>query len=580
MAYQVLSRKWRPQKFEDVIGQQHVTSTLQNSIEQDRLAHAYLFTGPRGIGKTTTARILAKYLNCKNPKDLNPCNECKNCTEITAGRSFDVREIDGASNTGVDNIRDLREEVKYPPTDGDFKIYIIDEVHMLSTSAFNALLKTLEEPPSHVKFIFATTEPEKVLPTIISRTQRFDFKRIPLPKIIGLLKTICESEDVDISDGALTLIARKADGSMRDAESLLDQVISFSGEEVTDESVASILGIVSYDLYLHLSEILHEHDVSGALDLISEVMSAGYDLSEFLDGLSDFWRNLLVLDSTDDYSLLDVPDSYREEFESAAAEYDSRDLLRLLNLTLSAQQQFRDARSHRIFVENFLLKLVHFTESITLDQLAGDGKGGSPPESTPSEKQTEESKSSKSSSGTTSKTRRNIGQKKTRLPGSEDKSGKVSDKSGQKSANPTGKSGQNPGKPAVESAKKPETQESKASETLPLSEFQERWPEFAEFVHENKPILGEYLSECVPNRAEGKVLSVVFDTSAKFHMKSIERKSRQVEKLIKKFFDAEVRFKCLLGDTGKKSEDDEGEDIIDDPITQAIISNFDGEIIN
>jgi len=183
MTYQVLSIKWRPQKFEDVIGQQHVTTTLQNSIKQDRLAHAFLFTGPRGVGKTTTARILAKYLNCKSPKDSNPCNECKNCKEITAGRSFDVMEIDGASNNGVENIRDLREAVKYPPSDAQYKIYIIDEVHMLSKSAFNALLKTLEEPPPHVKFIFATTEPEKVLPTIISRTQRFDFKRIPLTGI-------------------------------------------------------------------------------------------------------------------------------------------------------------------------------------------------------------------------------------------------------------------------------------------------------------------------------------------------------------------------------------------------------------
>jgi len=566
MAYQVLSRKWRPQLFEDVIGQQHVTSTLQNSIEQNRLAHAYLFTGPRGIGKTTTARILAKYLNCKNPHDLNPCNQCKNCKEITAGRSFDVLEIDGASNRGIDNIREIREVVKYPPSDGNYKIYIVDEVHMLTKEAFNALLKTLEEPPAHVKFVFATTEPEKLPATIISRTQRFDFKRIPLPKIIGLLQKICESEDINISEGALTLIARKADGSMRDGESLLDQAISFSGDEISDDDVTYILGIVSYELYLRLSEILHDHDVPAVLELITEVMSAGHDLGEFLNGLADYWRNLLVLNSTDEYALLEVPDSYRGDFREAASLYDSRDLLRLLNLTLAAQHQFKDAKNQRIYVENFLLKLVHFTESVDLDELVGgveDTPGGSGEIGTTgriSDSKTSEKAPSK-------KIKRDVGKKSSfrnranplKTPESDSDPGQETDK-----------------KEAAESDKtKPEPE----SEVPALEDFQGNWEDFAEFVHEKKPILGEYLSECKPNSLRGKILEVMFDHSLTFHMKSVEKKSRQVEKFIKKYFDVEVRFKCRTGDMGQKKEQND-DDIIDDPITQAIIKNFDGKIIN
>ncbi len=566
MTYQVLSIKWRPQYFEDVIGQQHVAMTLQNSIKQERLAHAYLFTGPRGVGKTTTARILAKYLNCKNPRDLNPCNECKNCKEITAGRSFDVLEIDGASNNGVENIRDLREAVKYPPSDGEYKIYIIDEVHMLSNSAFNALLKTLEEPPPHVKFIFATTEPEKVLPTIVSRTQRFDFKRIPLPKIRDLLREICDAEEIEISTAALTLIARKADGSMRDAESLLDQVISFSGQEIDDDSVAMILGIVDYDLYLRLSDILQQHDVQAVLDLLAEVIESGYDLGEFLNGLADFWRNLLILNSMDigDGGLLDVPENFREQFASAAETYDERDLLRLLNLTLSVQQQFKNVRNQRIYLENFLLKLVHFDESVHLDELLKNAQsGGTNPRNVHPDSPGNTSSSSQSSTG--KKPRRNIGRKKTRFrPGDTSQPRQSSPES-----NPTDQR---------ESPEPRASQENAETQQPDLRTFQEKWQPFTEFVKEEKGLVGQFLNECEPVKMQGKVLEVLFDNAFAFHMKKVEEKSSELETLIQQFFQVQVRLKCRAGDTGR-AEDNAADDIIDDPITQAIINNFDGEII-
>jgi len=232
MSYQVFARKWRPQVFEEVIGQEHITETLKNALLSDRLAHAYLFSGTRGVGKTSVARIFAKTLNCLNRHEGNPCNTCTKCTEITNGSSVDVQEIDGASNRGIDEIRNLRENIRYLPSSGTYRIYIIDEVHMLTLPAFNALLKTLEEPPEHVKFIFATTEAHKVPVTILSRCQRFDFKRIPIAKIEEQIKKIVQQEGITISDTSIAIISKEAEGSMRDAESLLDQVVSFAGKNV------------------------------------------------------------------------------------------------------------------------------------------------------------------------------------------------------------------------------------------------------------------------------------------------------------------------------------------------------------
>ena len=295
MEYQSLYRKWRPQVFEDIIGQKHITQTLINAISLNRIAHAYIFSGPRGVGKTTTARILAKSLNCEKGPTVHPCNKCEKCIRITDGYSLDVIEIDGASNRGIDDIRDLRNKVKFAPAEGKYKVYIIDEVHMLTTEAFNALLKTLEEPPSHVIFIFATTAPHKIPNTILSRCQWFNFRRIPLQEIITKLKMISKDEELNIDDKALNIIARNSTGSMRDAESTLDQVIAYCGKDISLQSVRDILGIIKEDIFYDFIEIIIKNDMAKGIEIINQISDSGGDPSQFVKNLMEYVHNLSLV---------------------------------------------------------------------------------------------------------------------------------------------------------------------------------------------------------------------------------------------------------------------------------------------
>lgn len=293
-AYQVIARKWRPQIFEDVVGQEHIVRTLQNAIERNRIAHAYLLVGPRGTGKTTTARIFAKALNCEKGPTIRPCNECASCRAITSGNSMDVLEIDGASNNSVDQIRDLRDDVRYAPSQGKFKIYIIDEVHMLTTAAFNALLKTLEEPPAHVKFIFATTEAHKVLPTIVSRCQRFELKPIPTAKIAGRLEFIAQEEKIDVEPAAIEAIARLASGGMRDAQSTLDQMIAFCGDRILAKDVEEVYGLLSVERIGEIARSVQEGDETGILESVEILDQDGRDFFRALQDVQNHFSDLLI----------------------------------------------------------------------------------------------------------------------------------------------------------------------------------------------------------------------------------------------------------------------------------------------
>ena len=364
--YIVTARKWRPMKFESVAGQEHVTRTLRNAISSNRLAHAYLFSGPRGVGKTTTARLLAKAVNCVKLEDANPCGVCENCTGITEGRNFDVQEIDGASNRGIDEIRNLREAVRYPPTTCSYKVYIIDEVHMLTKEAFNALLKTLEEPPPHVLFIFATTELSKVPATILSRCQRFDFRRIPHAQIMANLSAIAHEEGLQVEDDALSLIARKGDGSLRDAQSLFDQVIALCGTNVTMAGMQEALNIVGVDVHFRVTDLMQQQDATSVLLLVDELMSGGFDLRDFLGGMLEHLRNLLIARVVGNTSLIEASDVTRKRYSETAAKFSVSDLLRAQRLVHGTDQALRFTAQSRFRLEADMVQLVTMPRAVDL----------------------------------------------------------------------------------------------------------------------------------------------------------------------------------------------------------------------
>jgi DNA polymerase-3 subunit gamma/tau len=372
MSYQVLARKWRPQVFDDVVGQIHITRTLQNAIVTNRLAHAFLFSGPRGVGKTTTARILAKALNCIEGPTPTPCGKCDSCLETTAGTSVDVIEIDGASNRGIEHIRELREAVKYAPVAGKYKVYVIDEVHMLTNEAFNALLKTLEEPPPHVLFIFATTEPQKIPATIHSRCQRYGFKRVALHDIIERLRKIAVAEGITITDQGLALIARAAEGSMRDSQSLLDQAVSYSGMEIRDEDLQAILGSVAQASLLQFTSELLSRDTAGLLKQVDALLEQGQDMRQFLAGVVEHLRNLMIVKiATDPGRIVELSAADLEAIKQQAVGAESESLLMLFDSLSRTLEEMRWSPHQRFTIEVGLIKACSLARLEPLGEVLG-----------------------------------------------------------------------------------------------------------------------------------------------------------------------------------------------------------------
>ena len=370
MSYLVLARKWRPQVFEDVIGQRPITQTLQNAISQKRVAHAFLFTGARGVGKTSTARILAKALNCETGPSINPCNQCKTCHEISSGTSMDVIEIDGASNRGIDEIRELRENVRYTPAKSRHKIFIIDEVHMLTREAFNALLKTLEEPPPHIIFVFATTEPHKIPSTILSRCQRYDFKRIPLKEIVESLKRITEEEKVQISQRGLLYLARESEGSMRDAQSLLDQVISYAGKEIRDEDIVEVLGLVDQKILYDTLEAIADRDAGRCMEVVEQVYHYGYDVQHFCRELLHSLRNLILMKvSQHPGHLIELPEEELQVLRKLAERFPFDHLNHLFNLLLKGEEEVAQSTFPRTMLEMTLIRMATLRPVLAIEDI-------------------------------------------------------------------------------------------------------------------------------------------------------------------------------------------------------------------
>ncbi len=369
-SYQVLARKWRPQTFEEVVGQEGTVQALKNAIAMGRIAHAYLFSGLRGTGKTTIARLLSKALNCEKGPTPDFCGKCTSCREIAAGTSVDVMEIDGASNRGIDDVKSLREHTRFMPSGSRFKIYIIDEVHMLSREAFNALLKTLEEPPGHVKFIFATTEPHKMPATILSRCQRFELRRIPVEKMVGRLKKIAKSEGVKIEDDALVAIARRAEGAMRDAESILDQVISYCGKTVDAESVTSLLGLVGTETFYEIDKAIVEGNAEAVLRVAADVFSRGKHVLHFVDELIEHYREMLIAKVTKEpEKILEISPEELKKLSQMAGNFSEGQVIHAIDVLAEAKGKFSSPGSQQVVLEVALLRLVRSRDRVSIDEL-------------------------------------------------------------------------------------------------------------------------------------------------------------------------------------------------------------------
>jgi len=548
MSYIAFARKWRPQKFDEVVGQEHITTTLKNAIDMDRIAHAYIFTGPKGIGKTSTARILAKALNCVKGPASTPCNKCVTCKEITTGNSMDVLEIDGASNRGIDEIRNLRENIKFMPGSGKFKIYIIDEVHMLTQEAFNALLKTLEEPPKHVKFIFATTMPQKVLPTILSRCQRFDFKMISEAKIVEKLSSIAREEKINIEEEALFTIAKVADSSLRDAESILDQLVNLYREKISSDDVTKLLGIATQNMIFDFVNNVRDHDTAKVIKLINNLANEGKDISKFTIDLCEHLRDMLIVKiDANNQDLLSLPQKYKKKVNKQAKDFSQAELFYMINILLNTYSKMRYISIPKIPLEIAAVKLTQRDKIIELDNILN---------------KFDELRKTISSNSTSYK---NIS--------SVDK-------------NPSYQSQDNPADKIKDSKTLRKREEESFNDEVffELSKFKEIWPEIINKVKTKRMSLGTYLNEAKLIDIKNNKIILGFYPELKFHMEVLEeRKNKKyIEDILKQNFkhDFIIKFKKIAKSKKKiKEENVEEKSVLNNEIIKSAIEIFNGKIV-
>ena len=553
MSYIVSARKYRPQTFEELIGQEHIASTLRNAIARDRIGHAYLFSGPRGVGKTSAARIFAKALNCEKGPTGTPCGVCTFCQEITEGRSLDMVEIDGASNRRIDEVRQIRENVRFVPASSRFKIYIIDEVHMLTTEAFNALLKTLEEPPEHVIFIFATTQLQKVPQTIRSRCQQFVFKRIPIPLIVQMLMRIIGDLQVEADERALFWIARSASGSMRDAESILDQMISYSEGPINTDDVFYVLGLPGYDIYHRFAGFIAEGDFNGSFSLLDELMRGGIEIPVLVSGFLEYYRNLYVL-SVDDgaHELIDLPGEDVEEMRKFLDSYRSEDVHNILILLSQLYMDTRSSEVARQLLEVALIKLVRYRDIVhpasllqRLEELKGEiDRGGPDPGKPPLSGNTAQGVSPKPGETGTVPVE----------PGKDSPSG-LPEQVGQARH----------GTPAAVAASEGEQGQADLSERI-----------IHHFSHKRRA-LAEFLKRAKLYTLDDNLLTITYDGSEKYSYDHVHESSanRYLEKEIRTFLQKDIRLNVAIEGDEKQS----GKEHIYSEDVSKVMKIFKGEIV-
>ncbi|HEX9974782.1 MAG TPA: DNA polymerase III subunit gamma/tau [bacterium] len=572
MSYLVLARKWRPQKFEDVVNQKHVVLTLQNALKTNRLANAYLFAGPRGIGKTTIARILAKAINCEKGTKDNPCNQCDSCSDITEGRSLDVLEIDGASNRGIDEVRNLRESLKYAPNPGKYKIYIIDEVHMLTTEAFNALLKTLEEPPSRVMFMFATTEPHKVPATIISRCQRFDFKRISINEIIEQLQHVCAQEQVDIDDDSLHLIARKAEGSMRDSQSLLDQAISFCGTKIVSNDIVDILGVIDWEIYFDLTNFISNTELKGAFQLVEDLFNNGHDLVEFLLGINEHLRNILITKTVKSTDFVEASENYKQKYNQIVNNFEEQDLLRLIQIVSDSQYGIKRSSNPRLYLEMVVTKMIQQDKVQKLDTLI----------------QSLDSLKEKFSQNALNVPHSALQQKsQPKTPASLNSESADQKKSPEIEKNVVQDvQQQQPDKKAAATNTSYHEDSHEAHAPISIDIIKTQWSHIIEEIKKRKIALGSFLNEGWPENIEGNELIIAFGMENGFHISSINRNRKSIEEIIREVVGFPLQIKCMQAEVPltKSSNGSNGSSYVEKlgqkiPLIKTIIDEFDGELV-
>ena len=566
MAYQVTARKWRPRQFDEVVGQEHITATLKNAVHSGRIAQCYLFCGPRGVGKTTTARILAKVLNCADLRDGNSCEACDSCQSIATSTSMNVLEIDGASNNSVDDIRELREVVRYAATEGVYKIYIIDEVHMLSTSAFNALLKTLEEPPEHVVFIFATTEVQSVPDTILSRCQRFNFRRISAGQIAAHLGTIAQAEGIQVEEGALHLLASRADGALRDAESLLDQVVSL-GAEVSQQAVVQVLGLVDRGLYFELLDAMREAAPAQVLDIVARAVDEGVDIEEFVYGLVELLRHLLFAKIQDGTDELDMAEDARQRCGELAAAMEVEDLLRMMQSLLDLEADIKRSVQPRFRVEIALVHLALMGRSVDVGELLRrlqslEGAAPRPAASPPLRGRSEQAEPPPPS---------NPNEQAAPPPPSSFNEQAVpplpNDYSEQAAPPP----------PAQQQVAAPNESSNNAA-SLSIDQVRTTWNELVNAVRAIKPSLAHFINGATLVGLEGHVLKLGFGEADRFAMNQVLNNRESVEEIAEAKYGRRLRLEAVV-----KKDDQPAPQAAtqpeSDPALRSVLDTFDGELV-